>query len=85
MVQIMIFQYYGIDWLAMALTFLAIWLIGDKNRKGFYIMMAGNCSWVAVGFLTQSMALVVANLLFMTLNVRAIINWSKRDTDNHVA
>ncbi|MEH0091364.1 PnuC protein, partial [Vibrio alginolyticus] len=24
------FQYYGIDWIAMVLTFLAIWQIGNK-------------------------------------------------------
>lgn len=78
-------QYYGIDWLAMILTFLAIWLIGDKNKKGFYIMMSGNSCWVAVGFLTQSMALVVANLLFMALNIRAIINWSRREQEHHGA
>lgn len=81
----MFLQYYGIDWLAMVLTFLAIWLIGDKNRKGFYIMMAGNSCWVAVGFLTQSIALVVANLLFMALNVRAIVNWSRRESETHAA
>ncbi|TXM07052.1 aminotransferase, partial [Vibrio parahaemolyticus] len=26
------FQYYGIDWVAMVLTFLAIWQIGNKNK-----------------------------------------------------
>ena len=81
----MIFQYYGIDWLAMLLTFLAIWLIGDQNKSGFYIMMVGNGCWVAVGILTQSMALVVANLLFIALNVRAIINWSRRESEHHAA
>lgn len=81
----MLFQYYGVDWLATVLTFLAIWLIGDRNKQGFYIMIAGNCCWVVLGGLTQSIALIVANLLFVTLNVRAIINWSKPDSDNHAA
>ncbi|HHF3026261.1 TPA: aminotransferase, partial [Vibrio diabolicus] len=46
------FQYYGIDWVAMVLTFLAIWQIGNKNKIGFILMMCGNTSWVAVGYLT---------------------------------
>lgn len=77
----MLIQYYGIDWLAMLLTFVAIWLIGDKNKSGFYIMMAGNLCWVILGVLTQSLALIVANLLFLSLNIRAIFNWSKTEEE----
>lgn len=79
----MLFQYYGIDWLAMVLTFVAIWLIGDRNKAGFYIMMGGNTCWIGLGILTHSLALIVANLLFVSLNIRAIINWSKTETNNH--
>jgi hypothetical protein len=80
----MIFQYYGIDWLAMILTFLAIWLIGDRNKSGFFIMIGGNSCWVVVGIYTHSLALIVANLLFVCLNIRAIINWSKKDAAHHL-
>lgn len=31
----MIFQYLGLDWLAMCLTFAAIYLLGSKSRSGF--------------------------------------------------
>ena len=81
----MLLQYYGIDWLATLLTFLAIWLIGDQNRSGFYIMNAGNALWIVVGILTHSLALVVANLLFIALNVRAIIRWSRKEREHHAA
>ena len=80
----MLLQYYGIDWLAMVLTFTAIWLIGDKNKLGFYIMMGGNSCWIVLGLLTHSLALVIANILFMSLNVRAIIHWSRQGKDTHV-
>lgn len=70
------FQYYGIDWVAMLLTFLAIWLIGNKNRIGFVLMMCGNTSWVAVGYLTESVAMIIANIIFFSMNMRAIIKWS---------
>lgn len=79
----MFLQYYGIDWAAMVMTFIAIWLIGDKNRAGFYIMICGNSCWIALGIMTGSMALVIANLSFIMLNIRAILHWSRTDTENH--
>jgi hypothetical protein len=71
------FQYYGVDWIAMVLTFLAIWQIGNKNKIGFVLMMFGNSSWIVVGYLTGSLAMVIANLIFISMNIRAIIKWSK--------
>ncbi|MDP2571784.1 PnuC protein [Vibrio penaeicida] len=70
-------QCYGIDWLAMVLTFLAIWQIGNKNRIGFMLMMCGNSSWVVVGYLTDSLAMIIANIIFFSMNLRAIIKWSR--------
>ena len=51
-------KYYGIDWLAMMLTFLAIWQMGNKNRIGFILMMSGNLAWASIGFLTGSYAMI---------------------------
>jgi hypothetical protein len=72
-------QFYGVDWIAMILTFLAIWQIGNKNKIGFILMMCGNSSWIVVGSLTGSLAMVIANLVFMSMNLRAILKWSKPD------
>ena len=72
-------QFYGVDWIAMVLTFLAIWQIGNKNKIGFILMMFGNASWIVVGYLTGSLAMVIANLIFMSMNLRAILKWSKSD------
>ena len=63
------FQYYGVDWIAMVLTFLAIWQIGNKNKIGFVLMIFGNSSWIVVGYLTGSLAMVVANLIFISMNI----------------
>ncbi|MDD1780330.1 PnuC protein [Enterovibrio sp. ZSDZ35] len=72
-----VLQYYGIDWLAMVLTFLAIWQIGNKNKAGFYLMICGNTSWIGVGYLTDSIAMIIANVIFLLMNIRAIVKWSK--------
>jgi hypothetical protein len=71
--------YYGIDWLAMLLTLIAIYLIGNKSRIGFYLMIFGNLCWIALGLLSQSIAMIIANFLFVIMNIRAIILWAEED------
>ncbi|PWI32307.1 PnuC protein [Vibrio albus] len=73
------FQYYGTDWLAVALTFWGIWEIGNKNKIGFVLMTFANAAWVAVGYLTGSIAMIIANIILCGMNVRAIIKWSGAD------
>ena len=58
-------EYLGLDWLAIALTFLAIYLLGNiKARKGFIVMMTGSLCWAAIGFWAHSYAMIIANLGF---------------------
>ena len=70
-------QYYGIDWVAMVFTFWAIYLIGNKNRTGFVIMILGNAAWVVVGVLTDSLAMIIANGAFIAVNARAWLKWTR--------
>jgi hypothetical protein len=69
--------YYGIDWIAMVFTFVAIHLLGNKSRKGFTTMMCGNTCWVVVGLLTSSVAMVIANFIFFAMNARGWLKWSE--------
>lgn len=69
-------QYYGVDWLAMCLTFSAIYLLGNKSRTGFIVMMAGNLCWSAIGLWAHSYAMVLANLGFFAMNLRGFVKWA---------
>ncbi|MFC5498574.1 hypothetical protein ACFPOE_13590 [Caenimonas terrae] len=69
-------DYLGLDWLAMVLTFTAIYLLGNKSRYGFLIMMAGNLCWTAIGVWAHSYAMVLANLGFFLMNVRGFVKWA---------
>ncbi len=40
-------------------------------------MMYGNSSWIAAGYFIGSLAMVIENLIFMAMNLRAIMKWSK--------
>jgi hypothetical protein len=70
------FKYYGVDWLAMVFTFVAIFLLGNKSRRGFVLMMTGNACWIVIGALSGSIAMVIANLVFLVMNARAWTKWS---------
>ncbi len=71
-----VLQYYGVDWAAMALTLVAIYLLGDRRRMGFVLMILGNACWVVLGVLTGSLAMILANLVFAGMNVRGLVKWS---------
>ena len=72
-----VFNYYGVDWLAMFSTFISLYLLGKKNRYGFLFGLLANFSWMTFGVMAQSVANVVANILFTGLNVRGYYNWGK--------
>jgi nicotinamide riboside transporter PnuC len=71
-------NHYGLDWLAMVLTFGAIYLLGNKRRSGFAFMMAGNLCWVGVGVSASSIAMTMANVVFFTMNLRGLVRWSRK-------
>lgn len=70
-------QYYGIDWLATVCGLTGVYLIGSRNRIGFLIMMIASLSWMTVGFMIWSVALIVGSLVFFSLHVRGFLAWRK--------
>lgn len=72
----MALRYFGVDWLAMVFTFAAIYLLGNKSRQGFALMICGNTCWIAIGVLTGSIAMIIANGAFLAMNARAWYRWA---------
>jgi nicotinamide riboside transporter PnuC len=77
----MSFNYLGVDWFAMAFTLCAIYLLGDKKRAGFVVMICGNSCWIAVGYLSSSLAMMIANVVFLAMNLRGYLRWSNQEPD----
>lgn len=71
-------SFYGIDWLATFCGLTGVYLIGSRNRYGFLIMMIASLSWMTVGFMINSLALIIGSVVFFGLHVRGWINWGKR-------
>ncbi|MEM1000646.1 MAG: nicotinamide mononucleotide transporter [Bacteroidota bacterium] len=78
-----LFDFYGIDWFAMALNFLAVYLLGVQNKTGFLIFILANLSWVSVGMMTGSYAIVAGNLGFVALNSLGFWRWHKKQQRKH--
>ena len=68
-------QYFGIDWLATVCGLTGVYLIGSKKKVGFLIMMVASLSWLTVGFMIQSFALIVGSAIFFMLHVRGWLKW----------
>jgi len=73
-----VLNYYGVDWTAMVMTFFSLYYLGEKRRLGFFFGVLASISWLTFGFLAGSIANVLANVIFITLNVRGYINWQKK-------
>ncbi|MFM9950641.1 MAG: PnuC protein [Saprospiraceae bacterium] len=72
-------KYYTLDWLAMALSLLAVYLLGSKNKLGFISFSAANLLWIFLGFfLMNSLGIAIGNLVFLIMNIRGFISWNKK-------
>lgn len=72
-----IVRYYFIDWIALVLNALAIYLLGKKKKIGFSLGVVANIAWIIFGILAHSMATVVACTIFVVLNIKGWWNWTR--------
>lgn len=72
----LLLKYYGLDWLAMALSLLAVYLMGNKNKVGFIAYITANAIWIYLGFFKmQSFGISIGNIFFLMMNLRGFIKW----------
>ena len=62
------------QWPAMVATVLASWLVSSSNEgrrhAGFWIFLLSNLMWVAWGWHTGAIALVVLQFCLAAMNIR---------------
>mgnify|MGYP001182346394 CR=1 FL=1 len=72
------FKYFGLDWLGMIITLVAVYLLGNKNRNGFIVFAFANVLWMYIGyFLMSSLGILFGNIFFLVTNIRGYFNWKK--------
>jgi hypothetical protein len=68
-------RYYGVDWLGFALTLGSLHLLGNHRRAGFLLGAGSTVAWGAFSVMADSTATVVANSVFLCMNLRGWAKW----------
>jgi len=72
-------RYWGLDWLAMALSLFSVYLLGNKNRVGFVVFAMANTTWIFLGLTWMtSLGIAVGNTVFLFMNIRGFVNWARK-------
>ena len=69
-----------LDWIAMILTALCIYMVGERNKWGWVIGLLSNFLWMIFSILTGQIPLLLTNIILAILNARAILIWFQNDT-----
>jgi nicotinamide riboside transporter PnuC len=75
-------KYYCIDWTAMVLNALSLYLLGKKRKIGFFLGVMANIAWIVFAVLAHSVATVVACSIFVALNAKGWWSWRKEQSPN---
>ena len=70
-------QYYYSDWIAFMMTIFWIYYNGEKKKVAFLFAILSSISWLIMGYLTHSIASIIANATFIVLNIHALNKWNK--------
>ena len=74
-----LFEYYGLDWIGMALSLWAVYLLGNKNVTGFWLFILSNVIWIFTGLVfMNSYGIAVGNAVFLVLNARGVWQWKTK-------
>jgi len=72
-----LFKYYGLDWLSILLSIIAVIKLGNRVKWGFIAFLAANILWILIGVtLLKSYAIAVGNSVFLITNLRGYFKWS---------
>ena len=72
-------KYHGIDWIAIIMTFLTLYYLGERRRFGFVFGIVASISWLIFGILVDSIANIIANVIFIALNLRGYLSWKEQN------
>ena len=63
------------DIAAAILELVGAWLVGNKDRRGFLVFIAGNVLWFTIGWDRALWGLVGIGVAFAAINVRNFNRW----------
>ncbi|MSS75080.1 hypothetical protein EXS73_02615 [Candidatus Pacearchaeota archaeon] len=69
-------KHHLVEWSATALSVFGAVLNAKQLISGFYVWSLANVLWLYFGWKFKHWGLVVMNLIFLSINIYAIFNWS---------
>ena len=64
-----------LGWVANIFFIYGVWIIGDKNVKGFYLNALGNLFYAWQAPLTNNHPLFWLSILLIVINLKGIYQW----------
>jgi len=69
--------YFALQWLAMAVTVAAAWLVASRSKLrraiGFWVFLCSNALWVWWGWHDHAHALIALQFALAAMNVRGAL------------
>lgn len=70
-------EYYGVDWLIFVFIAIHLWLLSNRRREAFLFGVLGTICSIILGFLVNSIAVILMNCIFVVMHTKAYLKWTK--------
>ncbi len=70
-------RYYCVDWIGMVATFAHLYYLGEKKWQAWIFGVIASLMWTIFSFMADSVAGVIANIVFFMLNIYGLFKWKK--------
>ena len=71
------------DFIIAAFELAGGWVVGNKNKIGFILLMVSNVGWVAWVLITgQTYGLLLVVIPAFVINVRNYMKWNREQKEN---
>jgi nicotinamide riboside transporter PnuC len=74
----MLLKFHGADWIGMIFGLISAYYIARHRRWGFVFAVIAGLGWIAFGIMTGSVPSIIANILFIVINVRGFQRWKEK-------
>ena len=74
-------KFKGSDWVGMVFGLVSTYLLAKEKRSGFIFGVLGGLGWVTFGFLTASIASIIANTFFIGFNCHGYFRWKRKQEE----
>jgi hypothetical protein len=72
-------KYYGLDWLAVFSGFIAIYLVGNKQKSGLIVYVISAGFSLSFAIIINSIPFIIVNIVTIIMQLQAYRKWSKNN------